>query len=622
MIYIFDSEVFRYDWLFVFKELDQDDWTVIYNDQDALEEFMNRHPWLCGFNNKHYDNHILRAALSGYEPSQIKEVSDQIIYGASGWTLVPEKISFDSFDLMDDCQIGLSLKAIEAHLGMPITESSIPFDIDRKLTSDEMQETIHYCKADVAATEKLYHLREGYLDSKRTVGEMAGISPAEALSMTNAKLTARFLGAVSPEQDRTDERAYQIPANLKTEYIPQEVLDFFDRMKDPSLSDEEVFGSKLDIEVGGTPCTIGFGGIHGALPNYREEATATRTIRNKDVASYYPNLMRVMGYCSRNMSDPARYTATIQRRIEAKKKGDRDTANSLKLVLNTTYGAMLNRFNPLYDPLMGRSVCISGQLYLLELARHLVEECKSLRIVQLNTDGIMVSLDDSDGDRWEAITEEWQKRTGFTLEEDFIRKIVQKDVNNYVEVGDGESVKLKGGMLVRGISPAGAFNVNNNAVVVAKALREYFVNGTPPEETINQNTEILSFQIVAKASSKYSAVYHLVNGERVPVQKVNRVYATKDQSYGTLVKVHAKRDGDAKVPGLPEHCLVDNDNQLTLDAIDKDWYIRLAKHQIKEFLGNRRNPDKRKLNRLKKSIESILQMEEMTQWQTRNLQTP
>lgn len=78
--------------------------------------------------------------------------------------------------------------------------------------------------------------------------------------------------------------------------------------------------------------------------------------------------------------------------MKAKKAGDKKTANALKLVANTSYGAMLNgkngiSYNDLYDPLMGRSVCITGQLLLLELSMHLVVECPTLKIIQLNTDG-------------------------------------------------------------------------------------------------------------------------------------------------------------------------------------------------------------------------------------------
>ena len=271
--------------------------------------------------------------------------------------------------------------------------------------------------------------------------------------------------------------------------------------------------------------------------------------------------------------------------MKAKKAGDTSTANALKLVANTTYGAMLNSYNELYDPLMGRSVCITGQLFLLELANHLRADCKTLEIVQLNTDGIMVSFDDSEYDKVLAITKEWEQRTGFELEEDKIMCIAQKDVNNYIEIPYEGKPKIKGGYLVRGIAPAGAFNINNNATIVAKAIMEYFVNDTPPEITINECNDIFQFQLIAKAGSKYKEAYHLVDGEKHTVQKVNRVYATSDERYGKIYKVKAENDATAKIESLPEHCIIDNDNHLTIDSVDKTFYIEVARKRINDFLG-------------------------------------
>ena len=204
--------------------------------------------------------------------------------------------------------------------------------------------------------------------------------------------------------------------------------------------------------------------------------------------------MTLMGYTSRNIPSPDVYAATIERRVKAKRAGDKATANALKLVLNTTYGAMLNRYNPLYDPLMGRSVCISGQLFLLELANHLVTDCKTLKVIQLNTDGIMVSFDEDEYQKVLEITGEWQERTGFELEEDTVKSICQKDVNNYVEVPFEGDPKIKGGVLVRGIAPAGAFNINNNACVVAKAVKDYLAYGIPVEDTIMSCDRLLDYQ--------------------------------------------------------------------------------------------------------------------------------
>ena len=47
--------------------------------------------------------------------------------------------------------------------------------------------------------------------------------------------------------------------------------------------------------------------------------------------------------------------------------------------MNTTYGALLNKYNDLFDPLMGRSVCITGQLFLLE--RSVPTEGHKVRVV-------------------------------------------------------------------------------------------------------------------------------------------------------------------------------------------------------------------------------------------------
>lgn len=610
-IYIFDCEVFAHDWLFVFKEIATGEYTVIHNDNDAVVAFMERNPFLGGFNNKHYDNFILKGVMCGLTPEQIKEINDLIIVEeVNGWdipVLREYRVYFDSFDLMDDCQVGLSLKAIEAHLGIPIEETEVDFNITHRLSEKELQETIYYCKYDVDATEKLYHLRQAYLKNKVTLGKARNLTDRQAMYMTNAKLTSVYLKAQKPEKPWNDERNYQYPEKLLRQYIPQEVFDFFDRMKDDRIPNDELFSSKLEIMVGVCPCTIAYGGIHGAIPTYVEEATETRTIRNKDVASYYPHLMTLMGYCSRNMPSPKMFEDTLEERVAAKKAGDKATANALKLVLNTTYGAMLNgkdgtAFNDLYDPLMGRSVCISGQLFLLELSEHLIAECPTLKIIQLNTDGIMVSFDHEDEAKYQEITQEWQDRTGFELEEDFIRKIVQKDVNNYVEVpADGGEPKVKGGQLVRGIAPAGAFNINNNAVVVARAIKQYFIDGTPPEETIAASENILDFQLIAKAGGKYSQCYHLVGGEKVIVQKVNRVYAISDKSKGTVYKTHAVTGRDAKVAGLPTHCAIDNNNNLSIEVVDRKWYVKLAKKYINDFLGikpPRKNT--RRINSLKK----------------------
>ena len=587
-IVTYDCEVFSHDWIVVFKDKETGIFTVVHNDNEALRSCISEDAVYIGFNSKHYDQYIIKGICADFSPQELKQLNDYIINGNQGWQyplLNGFYFSFNNVDIRDDTQQGLSLKAIEGHMGISIQETEVDFNLDRPLTQEELDQTIFYCKHDVDATEKLTDIRKDYLKNKINLGRMAGLTDTKAMAMTNGKLTAAMLKATAQKHD--DERQYVYPDNLRREYIPQEVFDFFDRMYDPNISDAEYFKSKLEISVGECPVTIGFGGIHGAIPNYfwSEQEDPEEAIRNKDVGSYYPHLCTINGYTSRNIPSPQVYENVLESRMKAKAAGDIATANALKLVCNTTYGCLLNQYNDLYDPLMGRSVCISGQLYLLEIARHCYQDIPGLKIVQLNTDGIMVQCRKEYLSQLDEICDEWQSRTGFELETDSVIKIAQKDVNNYVEIQEGGKAKAKGGYLVKGISTVGAFNINNSCCIVATALKEYFVNGTPVEETIENCNDIFQFQIIAKAGAKYKEAYHVVGDRKEQVQKVNRVYATADTRYGKLFKVKAEDDTTAKIESLPEHCIIDNDNQLTIADVDKNFYIEMARKRVNDFMG-------------------------------------
>ena len=265
----YDCEVFAHDWIVVFKDYETKHFTVIHNDNSMLKSCISDDKCYCGFNSKSYDQYIIKAICAGFIPEEVKKVNDWIIAGNQGWEcplLRGVRFWFNNIDIKDDMQMGLSLKAIEGHLHMPICESETDFTLERALTQEELEDTIKYCKHDVDATEKIIDLRQNYLQNKINIGKLAGLDEVKSMSMTNAKLTAAMLKAKLVEHD--DERCYQYPSNLRREYIPQEVFDFFDRMKDDSLSDKDVFTGKLNISIGECPVTIGYGGIHGAIPNF------------------------------------------------------------------------------------------------------------------------------------------------------------------------------------------------------------------------------------------------------------------------------------------------------------------------------------------------------------------
>lgn len=621
-IIVYDIEVFKYDNIVVFYDTSTHTWSVFHNNNNGVRDYMLQQDAIfCGFNNKHYDNHVVKSMCCGASPELVKQINDFIIVDdRPGWEhyfLRQNKFWFESFDLMDDTQVGTSLKHIEAHLGWDIEESEVDFNIDRPLTQEEIEKTIFYCKHDVKATCKMLTLRKNYLDCKINLGGMCGtpLPPAKALYFTNARLAAKYLDATYVQ--RYDGREYEYPSNLRKEYIPHEVLAFFEQILDLSIPDEVLFKRKLKIVIGGCLCVFAWGGVHGSLTQFHLKADDDIIIQNRDVGSLYPSLLDLYNYISRNCSDPNKFRNTKNERLEAKRRGDKKVANTLKNPLNVTSGAMDQPTNPLYDPRNARSMRISGQLFLTELVMELLEKCKTFKLINFNTDGLMYAVNKSELPIVDAICTEWEKRTRFELETDNIKEVWVKDVNNLMFIDTDGKIKTVGGYLNYGIAEKGAWKINNDFTIVKDAVIAYFAYGTPVEETIYGCDDIFKFQIIAKAGGGYKSVFRVppdyeqrkkawsrenrfrgdndswkypslkwdnYDGPRSQVQRVNRVYASKNPKMGTLVKI--KPDGTVgKIGGLPESCIIDNKNKLTLNDVDRDWYVNLAKKYISDYLG-------------------------------------
>lgn len=586
-IIVFDIEVFRHNWLFCAETLDgcrYKFWDV--NKNTLLAFLANTYAVFVGFNIKHYDNPIISSIYNGLEVEEVKVISDRIIEDKENPFDIEECKSprlYWSCDLMDDTLLGFSLKGFEAHIGMDIVESSVDFNIDRPLTQEEKDETEKYCFYDIEATMRLLYERRDYLGTKINLAAKSNISYQYALSQTNARLVADYLGAV--KKPHHDEYDYEFPDNIKYEYVDEGVIEFFKTIKAGDLQKEESAKS-YDGRIGDLTYKVGVGGIHGCNGVYNNTSDDEYAILNVDVNQFYPSMIVENGYLSRNVKDKDRYRKCTIERLEAKKNGDTKTANSLKLVNNTTFGAQKNKYNPLYDPKMALSICLSGQLYLLELATHLYEET-SCELIQLNTDGIMLRIRRNMIDKLNDIVSEFEDRTHFKFETDDIQTIIQRDVNNYLEMQTNGKRKLKGGCLVRGISKAGAFKVNNNYNIVPLAVEKYFFEGIPVEDTINACNDTFMFQIIAKVGQTYKSCYHfkLIDGQAVyePIQKCNRVYASFDTSKGTIYK--QKKDGGTMelVASLPPSVVIDNEAKITIDKVNKSWYIDKAKEIVNDF---------------------------------------
>lgn len=631
-IMIYDVEVFEKDWVFVACTTEpHPEYVIIHNDNYQLKMFLEQ-PYLLlgGFNNKHYDDGIIHAIYHGADVDTVKRMNDFIILEKGRWWDFPfvnfKKKVFDSFDLRDDLPINLSLKAIEGNLGRSIVESSVDFNIGRKLTKEELSEVENYCCVDVKNTVELYHERQSYLESKKAVAKLKGLDEWKAMGLTNAKLTAEFLDA--KKVIRSDEFDYPIPDTLDIGRY-QEVLDFFNNPIEYTLSDlrakhekatnartkksllnkiekletkRDVYECNLELKVAGAPHVYAWGGIHGALPKYFDVSDDKHNIVTIDVASYYPSMMLEYNYISRNIPSAKGYADIYHKRMHAKATGDSKTSDALKLVLNTCYGAMKNQYNNLYDPRNANAICVGGQLLLTDLIDKM-QDIPGFTLIQSNTDGLIIKYQREHEPAVFDTVGAWETRTRLNMEYTDIHVIAQKDVNNYVmKAGEVYLVKNgvkevlkpdKGYITTKGgyVSMYGGGDFKNNSLVILHdALVNYFMNGVPVEETIMNETDIMKFQIIAKTGSTYQGTYHEVNGLKMDVQKVNRVYAIDNSLYGTVKKVKANGRED-KIAGLPDQCYIDNRGVMSIDDIDRDFYIETAKARIVDYVG-KRNADK------------------------------
>lgn len=571
MLNFYDFEVFKHDWMAVVINPVTHDERVIINDADALTALYEGHKreiWV-GYNNIHYDQFIFKGILCGFDP---KAINDFIIAeGHKGWqySSLLRKVYMVNYDVFHP-RTDRGLKTHEAYLGNDICETTVPFDIDRKLTEAEIAETVKYCRHDVEQTIEVFMQRKSEFDARMDLLKMFDL-PLAYLGKTDAQLTAIILGAERPARPRDDE----------FDIVPLACLNLgpYDFIRswylDPANQD---YSTTLDFDIAGCPHKCAWGGLHGAIAQYAGEGYFI----NVDVESYYPAEMIAHELLSRNVQDPSKFKGIRDHRIELKHAKD-PRQKALKLVVNGTYGASKDKFNALYDPRQANMVCVNGQFMLIDLMHKLVRDVGA-EIIQSNTDGVLIRMPDGfDGgpdafyDRVDDVAYEWEHRTGMGLEFDEFTRVYQKDVNNYVLVAADGSMKTKGAY-VKKLGP-----LDYDLAVVNKALVEFMVHGVPVEDTIAADDDLIDYQRVVKVSGKYK---YGVHGHERLTDRCFRVFASTRESDGMIGRVKAGKAKPEKFGNTSEHSFIDNGDvhgKKCPGYLDKGWYIQLAKTRLAQF---------------------------------------
>ena len=559
----YDFEVFKYDWLVVIINPIEKTTMKIANDKDKLAEYHKQHKdqiWI-GYNSRNYDQYILKSILLGFDP---KEVNDWIIQGGNkGWEYSSTLNQIQLYNY--DCQNKFnSLKQLEGFMGNSVQETSVPFDIDRKLTPEEIELTFKYCQHDVEQTMEVFMQKKADFDAHMALIKTFNLG-LRNISRTQAQLSALALGC--SKHDWFDEWDFRFVDTLyitKYQYVMSWFLDQ-KQVKD--------YKNSFTTNVCGVPHQFGWGGVHGAPdhPIHRKGL-----LLHVDVTSFYPSIMIRYDMLSRNVKDKAVYKQIYDTRVALKKAGKKAEQAPYKIILNATFGMAKDPTSSAYDPLQANNVCVNGQLLLLDLLEHLEGHCE---LIQSNTDGLIIQIPDTDEafDLVDDICYEWESRTGMKLGFDVITEIWQKDVNNYIfKFADGK-VERKGAY----VKPLN--DLDNDLPIVNKALVAFMVDGVPIEKTIGDCTDLKDFQKIVKLSSKYKYAWH--GGSKL-TEKTFRVFASKNPFNGYIGKQKDLGLTIEKFANTPEHCFIVNENVNGVkapDDLDKSYYVNLAYKRLEQF---------------------------------------
>lgn len=634
---MFDFEVFPNWWCCVVGKYPQDDdipesikddFLVVTSDMSDAREVLlncmcNRDYVNMGYNIKYYDNVILNGVANGFTPHQLGILNDIIIDPEKEYESVEHiriapfaRKKYNNFiyqDFLDD-NTG-SLKEKEACMQLDIRESTVPFDKE-DLTDEDKADIISYCKHDVWSSMMFYKvILKPFVASKLAVGRVFNIPMDVCYKSTNAKLSATALGA---------KRKSFPDANRQDIVIPQELQSYLNYSLPKNVIDRLCASpEKFEVVLFENDVSYSNGGIHSVPCRPAEIRVKTKfpawflhvkegngwSLINVDAGSFYPNMMVAWKCLSRAIPDPEKFAGLIKTRLELKsvigpfedKYGthpelapieeyekyiyNKEQSQAIKLILNTTFGASGNKYLDLYDPYMTTYTCRLGQLLLTALANNLYNQIgkANVKIIQTNTDGVLIYIRDEYKDLMYRIGEEWERITHVPLEFENEHQIWQRDVNNYVMGKANGRVKTKGGFFVTDMQQPGYNRVRPlDAYVCREAMIEYIAHGKDIVEHIYGESDVSKFAVTCHKGS-FSGILREFNDGRPDeiLHKVNRVYASLDTNLGMIFKTKKVKGVPKKykAPGCPPHCELINDalinydmNELR-DKIDYVWYI-------------------------------------------------
>lgn len=588
---------------------------VLYEDDDtdlfSLLYWLQQKADYFGYNNKKYDRLMLSALLMYYnqfdKPSKLitflYETSQRVIRSSNNdtlWTdnftslILRNNVAFRDLDLFQIFRLDhyhKSLKQTSINIkwynlkeytmppigdldrhyyherlpeakGMTDRELNIHYRnvFERFIPKEYLNEMADYNDNDVYIVAELIRMNQEEVLLRYRISEEYKVDVYSASRSTIAdkvivKLYSKFTG-LHP-------KAFIDTKTIRRKILVSEILSDKIAFSTPELNDilSDIRSLTLRGEKGefdreftfmGTSYTIATGGLHSnEIPAVYIE-NSDSIIVDRDVASYYPNMIRSLKVCQKHLIPKAWFRIAdtiVDERLEhkhlAKDKSldvmERDkhatAAACLKIVANAgIFGKMGSEKSFLCDKKAMYQVTINGQLFLLMLIEKL--ELAGIHVISANTDGIVTIVPRELEQTADDICHWWEKHLGLELEFTYYTKYVTEGVNSYLTVKRGGSSKFKGRMNPKMFLED--LSKGYNSPIVAKCVTEYFINGTPVMETLRNAKSILDFCRTQNVNHKYRLEFtHVVDGKirTDVVQRNTRFYISS--TGGTLMKVES-----------------------------------------------------------------------------------
>lgn len=635
-ICFYDIETFyKYScWVFFFQ--DTKEWKIVQfgqgndNSKSALMLWelykrILREYILVGYNCKKYDNIILlklfEFGLGEITPEMINDLSDQIICQQTlKWANIPE--GFLSYDVYNFKNHMPSLKIVATLFGGDIRETPIPFTYKGDFTKDQIEEILFYCKHDVLMTKKIFdsELGQKYFNMENKMTQIAynvvkDVCRPEFVyrlystacdhyeEIVKILTNYTYQASVDSAMDEFAPRRPQIVSGLigmiglacdkeaKDKF--NEVLHFFygeDSFKVRKESNGKD-GMKLELVLrDGITVSYGQGGAHGTCdkPLFVKSCNGFKVL-HADFSAMYPSIMIAYDFFPPELPNNVKeiFKKFAAARDDYKAKGDKVSSDAYKPILNSVPGRFRYQFSKLYHPATNFSICALGQVLITAMSL-MVQG----RLIQIDTDGIMVLCKEQEYDRNVEIISKFSKAIGLKIKVEPFMWFAQQNIHSYAFADSEGNVDGIGGFL------GGKSDWDPNLMGIADISHRCLTAGISVRQAVTNHIKdngIRYLTIVSKTTAKFHSftIQDFKTGE---VYKFNNRYLLSVAVIGTkavaagLKPVSILKEGEGKTQKISSFPpVVCNINKLTdvipLEVIDVDYYVDLVSSKMEGLMG-------------------------------------